>query len=44
MALVGEEKWRSLATVFILKDLRSATVEYFASTTDETARRWLEVD
>ena len=44
IAIVGEEKWRDLATMFTLKDLRSAAVEYFSSATDESAKLWLEID
>lgn len=44
MAIVGEEKWRGLVTAFTLKDLRSASVEYFASDSDKMARIWLEAD
>ncbi len=44
MAIVGEEKWRGLVTAFTLKDLRSASVEYFASDSDKMARLWLETE
>lgn len=44
MAIVGDEKWRDLVTVFTLQGLRPVPIEYFASTTDEEARQWLASD
>ena len=43
-AIVGDEKWRDLVTVFTLKGLRPVPIEYFADTTDEAARQWLASD
>lgn len=38
MAIVGDEKWRDLVTVFTLKGLRPVPIEYFASNQLEFAQ------
>lgn len=42
MAIVGDEKWRDLATVFTLKGLRPVPIEYYNTTDESTAREWLD--
>jgi hypothetical protein len=39
-AIVGEEKWRDLVTVFTLQGLRPVPIEYFVD--EQTARSWLD--
>lgn len=41
LAIVGDEKWRDLTTVFTLKGLRPVPIEYFESNDEEKARQWL---
>jgi len=38
-AIVGEEKWRDMVTVFTLQGLRPVPIEYF--TDENVARQWL---
>lgn len=40
-AIVGDDKWRDLVTVFTLKGLRPVPIEYFESNDEEKARQWL---
>ena len=42
MAIVGDEKWRDLVTLFTLKGLRPVPIEYFESAEEEKARQWLD--
>lgn len=42
MAIVGDEKWRDLVTLFTLKGLRPVPIEYFDSSEEEKARQWLD--
>jgi len=42
MAIVGDEKWRDLVTLFTLKGLRPVPIEYFGSAEEEKARQWLD--
>jgi len=44
MAIVGEEKWRDLATVFTLKGLRPVPIEYYSTDQHEAAIQWLNED
>ena len=41
-AIVGDEKWRDLVTLFTLKGLRPVPIEYFGSEHENDARQWLE--
>jgi hypothetical protein len=43
IAIVGEEKWRRDAPVFLLAGLRAAPVRYFAAGQIEQARAWLSL-
>jgi len=40
-AIVGDEEWRDLVTVFTLKGLRSMPIEYFLPAQETEARKWL---
>ena len=42
MAIVGDEKWRDLVTLFTLKGLRPVPIEYFSPDEEEKARQWLD--
>ncbi len=42
MAIVGDEKWRDLATLFTLKGLRPVPIEYFNANDEAQARQWLD--
>lgn len=42
MAIVGDEKWRDLVTLFTLKGLRPVPIEYFGPTEEAKARQWLD--
>ena len=42
IAIVGDKKWRDLATMFAGQGLRPFPIEYFASNQEEFARAWLE--
>src|SRR5262245_13201232 len=44
IAIVGEERWRSLALMFANADLRKGPVEYFAEDSVADARAWLGAD
>jgi len=41
IAIVGDEKWRSLALMFAAADLRTAPVEFFPNGGISIARAWL---
>jgi hypothetical protein len=41
IAIVGEERWRSLALMFAVADLRKAPVEFFTEDALTQAREWL---
>jgi hypothetical protein len=41
MAIVGDEKWRSLALMFAGKGIRRMPIEYFAPTDLAKAQAWL---
>ena len=41
IAIVGQERWRSLALMFAAADLRRAPVEFFPEHDLEKARAWL---
>lgn len=41
-AIVGDEKWRDLVSVFTLKGLRPVPIEYFETSQLDTARQWLD--
>jgi hypothetical protein len=41
MAIVGEEKWRSLALLFAGKGIRRVPIEYFAPAELAQAQAWL---
>jgi hypothetical protein len=41
-AIVGDEKWRDLVTLFTLKGLRPVPIEYFGGDRENDARQWLE--
>jgi hypothetical protein len=41
IAIVGEERWRSLALMFAVADLRKAPVEFFTEDALAQARQWL---
>lgn len=43
-AIVGDEKWRDLITLFTLKGLRPVPIEYFTEGDEDKAREWLELD
>lgn len=43
IAIVGDEKWRADAQVFLLAGLRAAPVRYFAAGELEQARGWLSL-
>jgi SpoIIAA-like len=43
IAIVGDERWRSLALMFAAADLRRAPVEFFPEHDLEKARAWLSV-
>ncbi len=43
IAIVGDERWRSLALMFAAADLRRAPVEFFLEHELERARAWLSV-
>lgn len=40
-AIVGEEKWRDMVTLFTLKGLRPVPIEYFGAAHEDDARHWL---
>jgi hypothetical protein len=42
LAIVGDEKWRDLATMFAGQGLRRFPIEYFKSGQEALARAWLE--
>ena len=42
MAIVGDEKWRDLVTLFTLKGLRPVPIEYFGPDGEVKARQWLD--
>ena len=42
IAIVGNERWRSLALMFAAADLRKAPVEYFRDEAVGAARAWLK--
>ena len=42
MAIVGDEKWRDLVTVFTLRGLRPVPMEYFETNQEAAARQWLD--
>ena len=41
-AIVGDEKWRDMVTLFTLKGLRPVPIEYFGADCENDARQWLE--
>jgi hypothetical protein len=41
IAIVGDERWRDLATMFASADLRKAPVEFFPEDAMARARAWL---
>jgi hypothetical protein len=41
IAIVGQERWRSLALMFAIADLRKAPVEFFPESALAEARAWL---
>jgi hypothetical protein len=41
MAIVGEEKWKDQAFMFVAKGLRTTAIEYFAPTALARAEAWL---
>lgn len=43
-AIVGDEKWRDLVSVFTLKGLRPVPIEYFSEGKEQAARQWLSED
>lgn len=43
-AIVGDEKWRDLVTVFTLKGLRPVPIEYFETNDEDKARQWLDTE
>jgi hypothetical protein len=43
IAIVGDDKWRADAQVFLLAGLRAAPVRYFAAGEVEQARGWLSL-
>lgn len=43
-AIVGDEKWRDLVTVFTLKGLRPVPIEYFETNEEDKARQWLDTE
>ena len=42
--IVGDEKWRDLATVFTLQGLRPVPIEYFSTDQYDAAMQWLNND
>ena len=44
IAIVGDERWRDLATMFASADLREAPVEFFPEHEMARARGWLSSD
>ena len=42
IAIVGDAKWKDLVYAFTAKDLRPVAIEYFDSSQEFKARRWLE--
>lgn len=44
LAIVGDEKWRDLATLFTLKGMRPVSIEYFSENQEDAARMWLDSD
>ena len=43
-AIVGDEEWRDMVTLFTLKGLRPMPIEYFTEDQEDTARQWLDSD
>ena len=43
-AIVGDEKWRDLTTIFTLKGLRPVPIEYFTADDEDKARQWLNTE
>jgi len=43
-AIVGDEEWRDLVTLFTLKGMRPVPIEYFVKDQEATARQWLDSD
>jgi hypothetical protein len=43
IAIVGDERWRSMAMMFASADLRRAPVEFFREQDAAAAREWLSV-
>lgn len=43
IAIVGDEKWRDHAQMFVLADLRKSPVRYFLPGEIEQARAWLSL-
>jgi hypothetical protein len=43
IAIVGEEKWRDQARMFVLADLRKSPVRYFLADEIDKARGWLSL-
>jgi len=41
MAIVGEERWRDDALMFVAKGLRATSIEYFTPENLEGAKAWL---
>jgi len=41
MAIVGEERWRDDALMFVAKGLRATGIEYFTPADLDRARAWL---
>ena len=42
IAIVGDERWKDLALMFAVADLRKAPVEFFANDALADARGWLD--
>lgn len=42
IAFVGDEKWRDQACAFVAQGLRPFAIEYFASSAQAEAERWLQ--
>ena len=41
-AIVGDEKWRDMVSLFTLKGMRPVPIEYFGEDQEDTARQWLD--
>ena len=42
IAIVGDEQWRDQACAFVAQGLRPFAIEYFASSAQAEAERWLQ--